>query len=173
MRILAIDVGIQVCGYVMCEVNNLDVSLLKEDEIKPSRGNSLPQKLNHIFDELEKEIRQYNPGAVAVEKLYSHYRHPTTLGVLAQVRGVVTLLAYRRNLDFFEYSPTRARKSFMGKGNASSEQVKKMAENLTGKKFMSEHTADAYSLVVAFSHSEKYRKILKNYYDCPNKRENY
>ena len=159
MRVLGVDVGLRNCGYVLCEVKNLDVDLVKEGQIKPDPKEAFPQKLNHIFAGLEKEINQYDPKVLVVEKLYSHYRHPTTLGVLAQVRGVVALLAYQRKIGFFEYSPTRARKSFLGKGNANSAQVKKMAENVTGKKFKSLHTADAFSLVVAFSHEQKMKRI--------------
>ena len=161
MRVFGIDVGIQVCGYVICDVKNLDITVIKEGEVKPSPRQSLPQKINCIFEALNSEVEQYTPKVIVVEKLYSHYRHPTTLGVLAQVRGVVALLAHQNKLEFFEYSPTKARKSFMGRGHVKSSQVKRMAENITGKKFKSEHTADAFSLVVAFSHAEKFRKTME------------
>lgn len=160
MRILGIDVGLRTCGYVITAVKNLEVSLIKEGQIKPDSRLGLPQKLNHIFEELKKEVRKYRPEAIVVEKLYSHYRHPTTLGVLAQVRGVVVLLSDQEKIAFFEYSPTRARKSFLGRGNVNSQQVKKMAENVTGKKFKSLHTADAFSLAVAFSHDQKLNRLL-------------
>ena len=161
MRVLGVDVGIRNCGYVLCEVENLRVTLIKEGQIKPDPRQPLPQKLNHIFEALESQVVKYEPKAIAVEKLYSHYRHPVTLGVLAQVRGIVALLAYQKGIGFFQYSPTRARKSFLGRGNVNSSQVKKMAENVTGKKFKSPHTADAFSLVVAFSHDQKMSKIRR------------
>jgi len=162
MLVLGIDVGIRVCGYVIASVKNLDVELIKEEQIKPNLKQTLAQKLNFIFEELKKEVVRYNPEAIIVEKLYSHYRHPTTLGVLAQVKGVTALLSQQNQIGYFEYSPTRARKSFLGKGSVNSDQVKKMAENITGKKFKSNHTADAFSLVVAFSHDQKLAKILKH-----------
>ncbi len=161
MKVLGVDVGLRTCGYVVTAVKNLEVSLIKEGQIKPGLSQSFPQKLNCIFEELEKEINQHKPRAIVVEKLYSHYRHPTTLGILAQVRGVVVLLAHQKGLGFFEYSPTRARKSFLGRGNVNSTQVKKMAEKVTGKKFKSLHTADAFSLVVAFSHAQKLNQLLE------------
>ena len=117
-------------------------------------------RLKCIYDSLQQEIIKNSPQAIVIEKLYSHHRHPTTLGVLAQVRGTVVLLACQSKISLFEYSPTRARKSFLGKGSADSERVKKMAENLTGKRFISTHTADAFSLVVAFSHNQKLKRIL-------------
>ena len=159
MRVLAVDVGIRNCGYVIASVKNLNITLIKEDQIKPNPKQPLTEKLNQIFEELEREIDNYGPEAIVVEKLYSHYRHPTTLGVLAQVKGVITLLAHQKKLGFFEYSPTRTRKSFLGRGHANSDQVKRMAENVTGREFKSVHTADAYSLIVAFSHSQKLKRL--------------
>lgn len=162
MRVLGIDVGLRACGYVITAVKNLEVGLIKEGQIKPGPRLGLPQKLSHIFEELKKEVREYKPEAIVVEKLYSHYRHPATLGVLAQVRGVVVLLCDQEKVALFEYSPTRARKSFLGRGNVNSQQVKKMAENVTGRRFNSLHTADAFSLVVAFSHAQKLNRLLKS-----------
>lgn len=162
MVVLGVDVGLRICGYVITTVKNLEVNLIKEGQIKPNPGLGLPKKLNCIFEEIRKEIREHNPKALVLEKLYSHYRHPITLGVLAQVRGVVILLAHQEDIALFEYSPTRARKSFLGRGNANSQQVKKMAENVTGKKFKSLHTADAFSLVVAFSHDQKLNRLLNS-----------
>ncbi|UCD14963.1 MAG: crossover junction endodeoxyribonuclease RuvC [Candidatus Omnitrophota bacterium] len=160
MVVLGVDIGIRVCGYCVCKVKNLDINLIKEGEIEPPKKYLLPQKINFIFENLEKEFNEYNPAAIIVEKLYSHYRHPTTLGILAQVRGAIALLSFRKSVEFFEYSPTRARKSFLGKGNVNSEQVKKMAENVMGKEIKSTHTADAFSLVVAFSHAQKVQNLL-------------
>jgi crossover junction endodeoxyribonuclease RuvC len=160
MVVIGVDVGLRTCGYVICTVKNLDISLLQEGQIQPNPSLSLPEKLGQIYDILENEVARYTPQALVAEKLYSHHKHPTTLGVLAQVRGVVALLAHKKNLRFFEYSPTRARKSFLGKGRSNSLQVKKMAENITNNQFMSLHTADAYSLIVAFSHTEKVRNLF-------------
>ena len=162
MKVLGIDVGLRTCGYVIASVKKLEVSMIKEGQIKPDSRQVLSQKLNHIFEELKKEIKEYRPEAIIVEKLYSHHRHPTTLGVLAQVRGIVVLLAEQQGITLFEYSPTRARKSFVGRGNVNSQQVMRMAENVTGKKFKSLHTADAFSLIAAFSHAQKLNRLLEN-----------
>jgi crossover junction endodeoxyribonuclease RuvC len=119
----------------------------------------MPVRLVLIYDELDRLIKVRAPGVVVVETLYSHYRHPATLGVLAQVKGIVAMLAQRNKLRYCEFSTTRARKSFMGTGSADSGRVKKMAENLVSKKFMSVHTADAFSLVSAFAAEEATKKL--------------
>ena len=160
MKVLGVDVGLRNCGYVLCEVRGLDIRLISEGQVQPDPARPLTEKLHNIFEVLQQEIQHHAPVALVVEKLYSHYRHPTTLGVLAQVRGVIALLAHQEGLDFYEYAPTRARKAFLGKGRGNSQQVKKMAENMTGRHFQSLHTADAYSLVVAFSHMHKFKQLM-------------
>ncbi|MCK5393992.1 MAG: crossover junction endodeoxyribonuclease RuvC, partial [Candidatus Omnitrophica bacterium] len=91
MIVLSIDVGLKCSGYIVGKVDNLKINLLKENEIKPRVDKSLAQKLKLIYDNLEKEIISYRPQAVIVERLYSHHKHPTTLGVLSHVRGIVLL----------------------------------------------------------------------------------
>ncbi|MEI8350302.1 MAG: crossover junction endodeoxyribonuclease RuvC [Candidatus Omnitrophota bacterium] len=159
MIVVGIDVGLKTCGCVVCEMHGLDVQILREDEVRTSASQTFAQKLDFIFESLRTHVDHYRPHAIIVEKLYSHYRHPATLGILAQVRGVVVLLAQRSGVELFEYSPTRARKSFLGKGGAKSFQVKKMAENICQRPFKSDHTADAFSLVITFAHMQKVKNL--------------
>jgi len=140
-------------------MQNLAIDFVEEGQVKSTTATTLPKRLSSIFAKLEDVIERLKPQALVVEKLYSHHKHPTTLAVLAQVRGVVALLAEKFSLAFYEFSPTRARKSFLGRGNVTSSQVKKMAENMLGRRMESKHTADAFSLVVAFSHHRKMERL--------------
>ena len=161
MIVLGIDVGLRVTGFVVCDIRGSQIDFIKEGEIKTKSLSTLPQRVFNIYKELAKVIDEYQPKVVVLERLYSHHRHPTTISLLAQVRGVTLLLIEQRKLGFFEYSPTKARKSILGRGSAESFQVKKMAENLLGRELISEHTADAFSLVVAFSHTLKAERLKR------------
>ncbi len=165
MRVLAVDVGLRTSGYVVCEVDNLNIRLIKEGEIKSPKDKKLPARLFFIYAKLREVIEEYRPQVLVLEKLYSHYRHPTTVSLLSQVRGAVLILAEEHSIDFYEYAPTKARKSFVGKGSARSYQVKRMAENILGTEVKSQHTADAFSLVVAFSHYLKKKRLEDDWKD--------
>lgn len=163
MVVMAIDVGIRRCGYVVCKIKkDSQIELLREEEIKTSAKESVGGRLNFIFEKLVGVVERYRPEILVVEKLYSHYKHPITLGLLSQVKGVVTLVGEKYHLKLYEFSPTRVRKAFVGEGRAKSFQVKKMAENMVGRKFLSLHTADAFSLVVAFLHRLKRGRFKVN-----------
>jgi len=155
MRVLSVDLGLAACGYVVCEVDGMDTRLIKDGQITPPRSLGLVDKLGMIFEGLEREIDSGSIQYLIVEKLYSHHKHPVTLGELSQVRGVIALLAHQKKLGFFECAPVRARKAFLGRGSCKSEQVRKMAESITGRKFISKHSADAFSLVTAFAAARK------------------
>ncbi|MBD3245916.1 MAG: hypothetical protein GF333_02795 [Candidatus Omnitrophica bacterium] len=170
MIVLGIDVGLQVCGFCIAKIAASQIQLLIDEDIVPAAGNSLPEKLNYIYDSLKRSIDRYHPGVMVVEKLYSHYRHPATLGKLAQVRGVCALLAQHERLDFHEYSPTRVRKAFLGRGSVDSERVKRMAESMSGRALCSVHAADAFSLIVAFSHEYRKKNIRSSVYDFSHTR---
>ena len=167
MIVIGIDPGLDTTGYVIADVNEAGIEILEQKDIKTHYKDNIPRRLGKIFEALKEAIEQFQPKAMVVEKLYSHYKHPTTAALLGEARGVIVLLADIYGMDFFEYSPTKARKSFAGRGNVKSYQVKLMAENISRQNFLSDHTADAFALVVAFSHVGKFKKItLKN--DCKN-----
>ncbi|HDN86631.1 MAG: hypothetical protein DRP68_04620 [Candidatus Omnitrophota bacterium] len=161
MIALGVDVGLRTTAYAVCRVNGSRVKPLNDGQINTFVSFSLPQRLALIFNTLSKVIEEFRPQVLILEKLYSHYRHPTTLGLLAQVRGVVALLSDRYNLKFYEYSPTQAKKAILGRGDAKAPQVKKMVENMLSKKVKSQHIADAYSLVITYSHQVR----IKRFYD--------
>jgi crossover junction endodeoxyribonuclease RuvC len=155
MVIIGVDVGLKATGYVICKVYGSNIELLEDGQILTYSHSSLPQRLHFIFQNLLDVIEKFRPQVLVLEKLYSHSKHPITLGLLAQVRGVVALLTQKYNLEFCEYSPTRTKNAILGRGDAKPSQVKKMVENLLGKKVKSQHIADAFSLVVAFSHNHR------------------
>lgn len=159
MITLGVDVGLHVCGYVIADIKGFAVTVVHAGEIKPPRAESLAAKLAIIYTELDAQAARYQPEMLALEILYSHHKHPTTLGALSHVRGVVLLLAKRKNMEIFECSPTRARKSFIGAGSCDSTRVKKMTEHMLKTSVASVHIADAFSLLVALSHHLKMKSM--------------
>ena len=159
MKVIGVDVGLRTTGYVVCEVHNSYIELCDNGQITTVTSSALSQRVHRIYQGLVDVIERYRPGALILEKLYSHYKHPVTLGVLAQVRGAVVVLVEQYGLQLHEFSPTRARKALLGRGGARAPQVKKMVENMLSRKIKSQHIADAFSLVVAFAHTQKNRRL--------------
>jgi len=128
MRILGIDPGLNITGYGVIELKDKRVHLIEAGVIKTQVSSGIKNRLHKIHKGLSDLIREQKPQIMVLEKLYTHYRHPTTACLLGHVRGVICLLSAQENLDFFEYSPKRVRKSIVGQGNASKLQVRRMME---------------------------------------------
>ena len=168
MVVLGVDVGLKTTGYVVCEVRGSNIELIQEGQVVTKPSMSFPFRLFFIYQNLLHIVEQYSPEKLILERLYSHHKHPTTLGVLSQVRGVIVLLGQQYNLEMHEYSPTKARNALLGKGSVDSSQVKKMVEATLKREVKSEHIADAFSLVVVFSRNQKMEKILGGLYNNDN-----
>ena len=71
-----------------------------EDESK----DKILKRLAKIYNALVKLIDEVKPEVLVLEKLYSHYRHPTTAYILGQARGVICLAC--AFCFFYSYPPS-------------------------------------------------------------------
>ncbi|MFZ5800841.1 MAG: crossover junction endodeoxyribonuclease RuvC [Candidatus Omnitrophota bacterium] len=152
MRILGIDPGLNTTGYGVVEFAGGRIKLVEAGVIKTSLSAGIKNRLNKIYRALQGLIREQKPQVMVLEKLYTHYRHPTTACLLGHVRGVICLLSAQENLEFFEYSPTRIRKSLIGRGNASKLQTKRMVERIFSLKAESLPLDTSDALAMALAH---------------------
>jgi len=112
-------------GYGLLDVNAQgQVRLLEVGSINPPHRDAMPNRLNKVYKNLADILEQYNPDVMVVEKLYAHSQYPSTSFILGHVRGVIVLLCAHRNLQLFEHSVKRIRKSLIGNGNASKQQTR-------------------------------------------------
>ncbi len=125
MRILGVDPGLYATGYGVLEVTpHHQVKLLEVGTIEPKKNDSFPSRLHKVHKNLEDIIRQFSPEVMVVEKLYAHYKHPATAGIMGHARGVILLLTEQLKLKLVEHSVTRVRKAVTGNGRATKEQTR-------------------------------------------------
>ena len=152
MIILGVDPGLQITGYGVLESNGHKTDVREAGIIKTSAGDNFEKKLDEIFSEIGKIIKQYKPDYVAIEELYSHYAHPKTAIIMGHARGMVFLQASKNKVPIISYSATRIKKSLTGNGRASKAQMRKMIKSTLKLKesIASPDTADA--LAAALCH---------------------
>jgi crossover junction endodeoxyribonuclease RuvC len=153
MKILGIDPALSVTGYGLIESKNNRLSLLTSGVIITSTKKDYSFRLNQIYSQILNIIKQFNPQVMVIEKMYIHFRHPTTAYILGQVKGVVSLLSAQTEVPLYEYAPTRIKKSLLGVGQASKYQIQRMVMELLGMKSMPSHTDITDALAVAIAHS--------------------
>ena len=153
MRILGIDPALTVTGYGVIDFNKNRLSLLEAGIVKTSARQNLTERLNKIYQAVVKLIFDTKPDVMVLEKLYAHYRHPTTAYLLGQARGVICLACAKENVPLFEYAATRVKKAIVGEGQASKYQVQRMIVNILKLKTIPRYTDVTDALALAITHS--------------------
>lgn len=132
VRILGVDPGLRRTGYACLEVDGVGsgggwgrggARVVEAGILKLRVGASVADRLVELDSDLGEVIERVGPVGVAVEKLFAHYRHPTTAAVMGHARGVILLAARRRGLALVELGATEVKKSITGHGHASKSQI--------------------------------------------------
>ncbi len=154
MRILGIDPALTITGYGVIDAQNFKLAVVEAGIVKTSAKEALAQRLERIYRAIGKLISDTHPDCLVLEKIYSHYRHPTTAYILGQARGVICLLAAEEKVPLIEYGATRIKKAIVGRGHAAKYQVQKMVAKMLGLKTLPKvmDVTDALALAIAHSY---------------------
>jgi len=159
MIILGVDPALTVTGYGVIEVKGDRLSLLEAGIISTLAKDKLPQRLGKIYGAVTKLISDTSPDVMVLEKLYVHYRHPTTAFLLGEARGVICLACATADIPLVEYAATRIKKAIVGQGLASKYQVQRMVAAALNLGSLPKYTdvTDALALAIAHSHISRSR----------------
>jgi crossover junction endodeoxyribonuclease RuvC len=157
MRILGIDPALTVTGYGVIDCKQNRLFLLEAGIVTTSSKQMLTERLHKIYRVIEKLISDTKPDVLVLEKLYAHYRHPTTAYILGEARGVICLACATGGIPLVEYAATRVKKAIVGQGLASKLQVQRMVASLLNLKTLPKYTdvTDALALAIAHSYIRK------------------
>lgn len=130
MRILAIDPGFERVGIAILDKTLKPKHLLVYSTcFKTSAKIPFHERLTLIGSELEKIIKDFEPDALAIEKLYFTTNQKTVMGV-SEARGVMIYTASRNNLKIFEYTPPQIKIAVTGYGKSTKDMVMSMVPKL-------------------------------------------
>jgi len=132
MRVLGIDPGLSITGFGIVGHEGSNFSLVDAGCLRMTAALPLEQRLLELHSGLVEVIESASLEAVAVEALYSNYRHPRTAVQMGHARGVLLLAAAQSHLPVHSYAPTRVKKSLTGRGRASKAQVQNMIQSIFG-----------------------------------------
>ncbi len=132
-RILGIDPGTNYMGYGVVEVRGSKVVSVVMGVIDLHRLDDPYAKLKMIFDRVGAVIDEYKPREVALEAPFFGENVQSMLK-LGRAQGVAMAAALSREVDVFEYAPTRIKQAVTGQGAASKEQLAAMVRSTLGLK---------------------------------------
>jgi crossover junction endodeoxyribonuclease RuvC len=149
MRILGIDPGLQLTGYGVVDFGPTQPKLIDGGVIRLNPKSPLADRLVELETELDELMEESKPHICAVEQLYAHYKHPRTAILMAHARGVILLVARRKNIRLEQFAANRIKQSLVGHGHAAKSQMQKAIQNFWRLKSPPEPPDVADALAVA------------------------
>ena len=162
MRILGIDPGLQVCGYAVIEANSGQEEFIEAGVFRTDGSVSLERRLAQIAEDTNSILEKFMPGIVAVEELYSHYKHPKTAILMGHARGVILQRAAVTEAEVKSFAATRIKKSLTGNGHASKMQMQRAIQSMLGLSQLPEpaDVADAIAVALCCANEMKLENII-------------
>ena len=152
--ILGIDPGSRTTGYGLIRIENGKQKYIDSGCVRIVKANEtlpLADRLRIVFDSISNLIADYHPDEVAIEKVFLSKNADSALK-LGQARGVAIVAAAVHAIDVAEYSALEVKKSVVGTGRATKEQVQHMVTAILS--LSSTPQADAAdALAVALCHA--------------------
>ena len=129
IRVLSVDPGLVITGFSILDVIKNQPHLLAYGTIKPKAKDSLPERLNYLFEETNKILDQFLPDKMAIEDAF-YSNNVKSAMVLGQARGSIILSAAQADITVHEFAPRKVKMSVCGNGAASKEQVAYMVTQI-------------------------------------------
>jgi len=152
MILLGLDPGLGTTGWGVIVADGNRLTHVANGQIKTDSALPLATRLMALDMALTDIVLEYRPDGAAVEEVFVNVNPQSTLK-LGQARGVILLNAARSGMEVGEYAARLVKKSVVGVGNASKDQVHAMiARLLPGAKIAGTDAADALAVAITHAH---------------------
>lgn len=151
MLVLGIDPGTAATGYgVVRGGGAAQPTLVECGVIRTKPRDLLATRLRHIFEGVTELIQRHAPDALSVEDVF-YAKNVRTTVVLGHARGVILLAAELAGVPVNELAPAEIKKSVVGTGSATKEQVQFMVTRLLRLKSAPQPTDAADGVAAALA----------------------
>lgn len=152
LRVLGCDPGLGCTGWGVIEIAGHKLTHIANGAIKTRSSDSLGVRLAALHAALTEVIAMHRPDAVAVELAFVA-KDPSAALKLGHARAIALLAAAEAGIEIAEYTPNHVKKSVVGVGHASKEQIQAMVKRLLPMaRFEAADAADALAVAIAHAH---------------------
>jgi len=127
MIVLGVDPGSRVTGYGLVEKSGNQITCLHSGTFGTSLNRPFFERIYEIFQAMSEIMNRFRPEEMAIEDLFFHKNVESALKI-GHARGAVLIAAVQHQVKIFEYSPLEIKKSVVGYGRATKEQVRSMTQ---------------------------------------------
>jgi len=151
MRVIGIDCGYAITGWGVVEKNGNEYKSIDYGDISTSKDMTPEDRLDYIYDNLSRIIKEYEVEEASVEELF-YFKNQKTVIQVAQSRGIILLCCKKNGLEIAEYTPLQVKQTLTGNGRAEKAQVQKMIKMMLGMKEIPKPDDAADGLALAYTH---------------------
>jgi crossover junction endodeoxyribonuclease RuvC len=160
MIILGIDPGTRITGYGIIRYTNNNFVRIASGLITLPAEKTIPERLEIIYRDLSKLFKRYKPDEFAIETAF-YGKNVQSAMKIGYARGVSILCSLHNKVPASEYSPREVKKSVVGKGAASKEQVSFMIKTLLNIKSEKMKVDESDALAIALCHAFRMKSPVK------------
>jgi len=156
MLVLGVDPGSRVTGYGLIEKENNQMTCIHAGTISSPAKHPFYERIHKIFQSMAEIMNHYRPQEMAIEDIFFAKNVKSSLK-LGHARGAVLIAAVQCGIKIFEYTPLEIKKSTVGYGRATKEQVCSMVQiilNLKDKPNLD--TSDALATAICHLNWARY-----------------
>ena len=159
IRIIGIDPGSRRTGYGIVDMSGATINYVTSGIVRLPE-ESLPQRLQLIFDAVSQLIEEYKPVVMSIEDVFMSI-NPRGALKLGQARGAAILAGTNAKLPVSEYSPRSVKQVIVGTGSADKKQVQMMVTSLLKlPSEPAEDAADGLAVAICHGHSMRSQQIM-------------
>ncbi|MGE5841936.1 MAG: crossover junction endodeoxyribonuclease RuvC [Deltaproteobacteria bacterium] len=161
MIVLGVDPGSRVTGYGLIERKDHSLACLHAGTFGTSLNRPFFERIHEIFQAMTEIMNRYRPEEMAIEDLFFHKNLESALKI-GHARGAVLIAAVQNRVRIFEYSPLEIKKSVVGYGRATKEQVRSMTQVILKMKILPPLDAsDALATAICHLNWTRFQRSLQ------------
>ncbi|MDF7674274.1 crossover junction endodeoxyribonuclease RuvC [Acetobacteraceae bacterium ESL0709] len=151
-RLIGLDPGLRFMGWGVIEAEGNRLSHIADGVLATDSAESVPQRLCVLHDGLKELIERFAPAEAAIEETYVNRNGASTLK-LGYARGVALLVPALLGVSVSEYGAKSVKRSIVGTGAATKEQVTMMVKRLLpGAVIKRADASDALAVAICHAH---------------------
>lgn len=156
-RILGIDPGLHITGWGVIDFDGFHLKHIIHGTIISKPSEEIADRLSNIYKNLSNVIEEHSPNEVGIEQVFVN-NNPTSSLKLGMARGIAVCVPSMMGLKVFEYTPNKVKKTVVGSGHATKDQVSIMVQKLLNCGPVKLDDADALAIAICHAH---HRNMLK------------
>ena len=150
-RIVGIDPGLTRFGFAVVDIESRrEAKFVAVETLRTDKADELPLRITRLADELERLLDEHKPDLIAIERVFSQANVSTVMGI-AQISGVVMLIAQRRSIPVQMHTPTEVKAAVTGSGRANKQQVGHMVARILKLESIPKPADSADALAIAIT----------------------